>query len=161
MFAHNQVVKQKSAVTDVERPLEYLSVTAEIPASVNLIEHHAGGNSGSWRGWVWLKPGMRITIWTASFVDALQFNDAEKYGGAGGNSHVYQLDEGEEITGISGNSGDWMDGIQFRFSSSRSEYHGGNGGQPFDWQFEHVGRIHAIGLRAGVYVHRICILSDH
>jgi hypothetical protein len=104
---------------------------------------------------------MRISIWTGPYLDALQFNVGKKYGGGGGNSHVYQLAKGEEITGISGRSCNWMDGIQFRFSSSRSEYHGGFGGFPFDWQFGNVGRIHAIGLHVGEYVVRIRILSDH
>jgi hypothetical protein len=146
--------------TNDEGSLAYLHVTAEIPSAVNLIEHRAGGDRGSWRGWIWLKPGLRISICAGTYLDELQFNVGKKYGGIG-DSHVYQLAEDEEITGISGRSGGWMDGIQFRFSSSRSsDYHGGNGGRPFDWQFENVGRIHAIGLRVGAHVERICILSD-
>lgn len=99
-----------------------------------------GGNGGKPFDNYDVPPGARLTaihVYTEWVLNALQIDYANDSGGSegrpplgglGGEHHVFYLDEGEYLTGISGRAGWYVDSIRFHTNKRVSPTYGGGGG---------------------------------
>jgi len=78
-----------------------------------------------------------VQICSAEYVNSIQLSyingsdtsvSLEKIGGEGGDASVFELQEGEYITGVSGCAGDFIDRVTIQTNLRTSDDFGGNGG---------------------------------
>jgi hypothetical protein len=96
-----------------------------------------------------------VYVWSGDFVDRIQFVytlsngnifEGEIHGGNGGRREVFQLANGEYITGISGRYGDYIDSIRIHTNRRTSPVFGGRGGNR-DFRIDVPSGNQAIGLK--------------
>lgn len=125
----------------------------------------AGGNGGEPFDHYDVPEGGRLTAihtYAEQVVNALRFDYADttggggecpRVGGLGGDHHVFYLEEGEYLIGISGRAGWYIDSIQYRTNKRRSLLYGGAGGDR-DYTLEAPAGYEIVGLfgRSGWYI---------
>jgi hypothetical protein len=107
----------------------------------------------------------RVLIQSGAYVDAVQLvfhqngteHFANHHGGDGGARSVFELDNDEYITNVSGRSGAYVDAISFTTNKRRSPEYGGKTGSPFS--FDIPKGHHLIGFTgsAGAYLDSVGI----
>jgi hypothetical protein len=79
----------------------------------------------------------QVRVWSGNVVDSVQMvwkdedgeHSADRHGGTGGRMEVFELQEGETITRVTGRYGASIDSIVFHTSEGRtSKAYGGQGG---------------------------------
>jgi len=108
---------------------------------------------------------LEIRVFSGDWVDAVQavylmpdgqIVEGSRHGGRGGRQSVFRLDSDEQVTGISGRHGDYIDSIRIHTSKRTSSLFGGRGGNR-DFRIEVPSGNQAIGFtgRSGDYVDAI------
>ena len=98
----------------------------------------AGGNGGKPFDHYNVPNGARLSavhVYSEWVINALQFEFADDapgsrppIGGLGGNHQIFQLDDDEYLTGISGRAGWYVDSLRFHTNKRVSALYGGRGG---------------------------------
>lgn len=132
----------------------------------------AGGTGGKRFEGYSIPDGARVTavhIYTDWVIDALGFDfvladgtagSLPPIGGLGGQHFMFQLQDGEYLTGISGLYGWYVDAIRFHTNQRTSELFGGEGGI-YDFEFKAPDGYEVTGLfgRADWYIDAIGLFA--
>jgi hypothetical protein len=108
---------------------------------------------------------LEVNVFSGDWVDAVQLTyilpdgrtlSSPRYGGPGGERHVFRLDSDEYITRISGRYGRFIDSLSIQTNKRRSPVFGGRGGDR-DFSLELPSGNYAVGFigRAGDYLDAI------
>ncbi len=133
----------------------------------------AGGYGGeAFSEWI-IPDGAHIRevhLKAGAFVDAIhifygfgangQTEALPRMGGEGGEPYVFTLGKDEYVTGISGRSGDYIDGIQIHTNKRVSDYVGGDGGeQEFTFLADNDSELVGIFGRQDWYIDALGIVT--
>jgi len=102
------------------------------------------------------------------FVDAFQiislnaagqYSELDVVGGSGGQQFLFELNDGEYLTGISGRYAGFIDQIQFHTNLRTSPIYGGAGGQKFSLRAPAGAEVVGFAGRADWYIDAIAIVT--
>ena len=108
---------------------------------------------------------LEVNVFAGDLVDAVQVTyilsdgrtlNSPRYGGSGGERHVFRLDSDEYITGLSGRYGQSIDSLRIQTNKRNSPVFGGRGGNR-NYSLELETGNYAVGFigRAGEYLDAI------